>query len=254
MESDINALQKKYLLRGLAVLPFTPFLYLQGQYTRYRVGRLPDAAGEPSGVVEGNGKTIRLLAIGESTVAGVGVKELKDALGGRFAHHLSRETGATVEWHAMGISGITARRTLDEILPELPDEQFDLILIALGGNDVFALNSPVRFRTDMSEIIRRLRQRSPGAKIVLANVPMIRDAIGLPHPLKYVLANFAKIQHFNAIGLASQLKDVYYYDEVKRVGDDFFSDGVHPSGSGYDSWAEDIVRCYLNSTDTGLSE
>ncbi|HUF03374.1 MAG TPA: SGNH/GDSL hydrolase family protein [Aridibacter sp.] len=248
MDSDIDALQKKYLLSGLFVLPFAPFLYLQGRYARYRVGRLPDAAGDSTGVFEGNGRSVRLLAIGESTVAGVGVTELKDALGGRFAFHLSRETGANVHWHALGVSGITVKRTLEEIVPEVPADPFDLILIALGGNDVFALNSPVRFRDDMSELIRRLRESSPGAGIVLANVPMVRDAIGLPHPLKYVLAKLAKVQHFNSIGFASEMKDVYYYDEVKKVGDEFFSDGVHPSGSGYDSWAEDIVRCYLKRT------
>lgn len=245
MKSDISELQKRYLLSGIFVLPFTPFLYIQGQYTRYRIGRLPDASGDTSGVWEGNGKEIRLLAIGESTVAGVGVSELKDALGGRFAFHLSRETGATVHWQSLGVSGITVRRTLEEIVPEVPSDPFDLILIALGGNDVFSLNSPVRFRSDMSELIGRLRESSPGAGIVLANVPMVRDAIGMPHPLKYVLAKLAKLQHFNAKGFASEMEDVYYYDEVKKVGDEFFSDGVHPSGSGYDSWAEDIVRCYL---------
>lgn len=248
MKSDISELQKRYLLSGIFVLPFTPFLYLQGQYTRYRIGRLPDASGDASGVFEGNGRSIRLLAIGESTVAGVGVSELKDALGGRFAFHLSRETGATVHWQALGVSGITVKRTLEEIVPEIPEDPFDLILIALGGNDVFSLNSPVRFRNDMSELIRRLRESSPDAGIVLANVPMVRDAIGMPHPLKYVLAKLAKLQHFNAIGFASEMEDVYYYHEVKKVGDEFFSDGVHPSVSGYDSWAEDIVRCYLKRT------
>lgn len=246
--SNIRSLQYRYLLSGLFVLPFTPFLYLQGQYTRLRVGRLPDAVGEPAGVVEGGDRTVRLLAIGESTVAGVGVKDLKQALAARFAEHYSRATGSTVRWRAMGVSGITVRRALKEIVPELPDDEFDIVVVALGGNDVFALNSPVGFRKDMTELITSLRAKSPEAAIFLANVPMIRDALALPHPLKYVLAKLAKMQHFNVIDLVSLLDDVYYFDDVKRVKEEFFSDGVHPSEFGYDIWASEMVECYLKKS------
>lgn len=245
MNEDLREMQKRFYLNGLFVLPFTPFLYLQGQYTRFRVGRLPDAGGEPEGVVERGEEVIRLLAIGESTVAGVGVDTLDNALAGRFAHHLSGATGATVRWRSAGVSGITVRRTIREIVPDLPESEFDLILIALGGNDVFNLNSPSGFRNDMNELIGILREKSPEAAVVLANVPMIRDAIALPHPLKYVLAKLAKMQHFNAIDMVSRLEEVYYFDEVKRVDDDFFSDGIHPSAIGYDSWAKDMVDCFL---------
>lgn len=245
MRQDLREMQKRFYLNGLFVLPFMPFLYLQGQYTRFRVGRLPDAVGDPAGVVEGGEELIRLLVVGESTVAGVGVDTLENALGGRFAHHLSEATGATVRWRSAGVSGITVRRTIREVVPGLSEGGFDLILIALGGNDVFNLNSPSRFRSDMSELIEMLRHKSPEASVFLANVPMVRDAIALPHPLKYVLAKLAKMQHFNAIDMVSRLEEVYYFDEVKRVDDDFFSDGIHPSAIGYDSWAREMVDCFL---------
>ncbi len=248
---ELRRMQNRYLISGIFVLPFTPFLYLQGQYTRYRIGRLPDAEGDPEGVVEKGGRELRLLAIGESTVAGVGVRDIEDALGGRFAHHLSQMTGSTVRWRSAGVSGITVRRTLDEVVPKLPQTEFDVILVALGGNDVFALNSPVTFRQDMSELILRLRERSPNADVLLANVPMIRDAIALPHPLKYVLSRLAKLQHFNVINLVSELEDVYYFDEVKRVDDDFFSDGVHPSATGYDAWAMDMAELFIRRSGFG---
>ena len=197
MTEVLKKLQRDYVFRGLGVVPALPFLYLQGQLTRYRVGRLPDAEGENAGEIEGDSGELSLLAIGESTVAGVGVETLDDALGARFAHHLSLATRATVRWQSFGVSGITVKRVLAEIEPDIPEREYDVILIALGGNDVFELNSPVRFRKGMEELIGRLRNRSPESTVFLANVPMIRDAIGLPHPLKYVLSRFAKIQHFD---------------------------------------------------------
>lgn len=252
MGEDLKQMQRRYYLSGLCVLPLTPFLYLQGQYTRFKVGRLPDATGDPRGVVGAGDRMIRLLAVGESTVAGVGVELVENALGGRFAFHLSQATGATVQWHNAGVSGITVKRTLDEVVPGLPETSFDVILIALGGNDVFNLNSPAGFRSDMRELIGRLRAKSPDATVFLANVPMVRDALALPHPLKFVLAKLAKMQHFNAIDFVSGLEDVYYFDEVKRVGDDFFSDGLHPSALGYDSWAREMVDCFLRRSEGGF--
>ncbi len=245
---SVNEFQKKYLLNAAAFLPFAPFLYLQGQYTRWKVGRLPDASGKTSGIFEGNGEIVKFLAIGESTVAGIGAENHREALTGQFAKHFNKQTGKTVHWHALGESGITIKRTLAELVPNVPKEDFDIIVIALGGNDVFTLNSPQNFRRDMSDLISILREKNKNAEIFLANVPMVRDFIALPHPLKYVLAQLAKLHHFNAIDLVSDLENVYYFDDVKKVNEEFFSDGIHPSAVGYDLWSEEMVNSFLRKS------
>ncbi len=229
MSEYLKQLQTKYVAFGAAVLPLTPFLYLQGRYTRLKVGRLPDAEGETVGIAGDGEPDLRLLAIGESTVAGVGAKSHEEALSGRFAGHLSAQTGRTVEWHAVGRSGITIAETLVELVPKVPDVQFDLVVVALGGNDVFKGSSPAHWRKKLVELIKILQGRGDGADIFLANIPMVRDFIAMPDPLRYVLSRFAKIQHFNTIDLTEGLEDVYYFKDVERVDDDFFSDGIHPS-------------------------
>ena len=246
---SIKKWQRTYMLSIAAFLPFSPFLYLQGQYTRWKVGRLPDAEGDVTGSFGEAEDAIKLLCIGESTVAGIGAKTHKEALTGQFAKHLSRKTGKSVHWHALGESGITIKRTLNELVPEIPNENFDVIVVALGGNDVFTVNSPEKFRRNMSELLKILREKNPNAKIFLANVPMVRDFIALPHPLKYVLTQLAKLHHFNQIDLVSKLENVFYFEEVERVEDDFFSDGIHPSVTGYDQWAESMVESFLSKSD-----
>ncbi|MBA4186206.1 MAG: hypothetical protein H0X49_19690, partial [Acidobacteria bacterium] len=67
-------LQFFYIFGGIIILPFVPFLYWQGQRVRKQVGRLPDATGETVGQFGEATETLNLLAIGESTVAGVGAK------------------------------------------------------------------------------------------------------------------------------------------------------------------------------------
>ncbi len=245
---DLKTLQFKYLLFGAILIPVAPFLYIQARYTRLKVGRLPDAAGDTTGL-EGEGPGgLKLLAIGESTVAGVGANTHREALSGQFAKHLSVKTGLPVRWRALGRSGITVAESLVELVPKVNETDVDVILIALGGNDVFRVSSPVHWREKMNELIGVLRKRNPRAEIFLANVPMVRDFLAMPDPLRYFLSRFAKLQHFNTIDLISGLDRVYYFEEIERVDEDFFSDGLHPSASGYDSWSEAMVEAYLKKS------
>ena len=242
-------MQKKYIFGGLLVSPLLPFMYLQGQFVRLKVGRLPDAGGENVGVVGTGEETINLLCIGESTIAGIGAKTHKEAFSGQFAKHLSRKIGKKVKWHAHGVSGITVRRTIAEIIPEIPAEQMNVIVIALGANDVFGISSPKKWRREISELIEILRNKYPESEIFLANVPMIRDFLALPNPLRYVLSRLAKIQHLSTIDLVSKMEKVNYFEDVSKVDDEFFcEDGVHPSVKGYDLWSEAMVESFLEKT------
>ena len=242
---NVNQLTRKFFLNGFLLAPVLPFLYLQGQYTRLKVGKLPDAEGETSGEVIGNGEVINFLAIGESTIAGVGAKNHAEAMTGQFAKHLSRQTGKTVHWHALGVSGITVHRTIKELVPKIPNVKFDAILIGLGGNDVFQLSTPKKWRDGMTELIEILRQKNPNVTIYLSNVPMVRDFIALPNPTRYVLSRVAKMQQENTLDFTSNYKNVHYYMPQGKFLPEHFSDGIHPSTEGYDLWAEEMVKFFF---------
>lgn len=228
------------------LLPFAPFLYAQGKYTRWKVGRLPDAGGEIIGRVNGSGEVRRMLALGESTVAGIGADVHSEAFTGQFAKHLSLNTGFSVEWYAAGVSGITVRRSIDELLPTIVPDDFDIVVVALGGNDVFNIHSPEKFRSDFIELLIKLREKNPRSVIFVANVPMVKDFRALPNPLRFILSRLAKSHHFNAGEIVSNFENAYYYDDIGEVEDDFFSDGIHPSANGYNLWCEAMVKFFLS--------
>jgi hypothetical protein len=46
---SLNKWQAKFILGGAAVMPISPFLYIQGRITRWKVGLLPEAK-DPAGV------------------------------------------------------------------------------------------------------------------------------------------------------------------------------------------------------------
>lgn len=235
-------LQTIYILGGIIVLPFVPFLFWQGKQVRKLVGRLPDADGETFGKFGEFEETLNLLAIGESTVAGVGAKTHNKALAGQLAKFLSLKTRKSVCWRVLGESGITARETMQKLVPLLPETDMDFIVVALGGNDTFKVNSPRRWRLDMTRLIETLRGKYPRAVILLANTPMIRDFPVLPQPLKFILWRVSRLHHEVGKRLAKSRKNVFYFDEAKKVDERFFADGVHPSEFGYALWAEAMIE------------
>ncbi len=238
-------LQTLYILGGAIVLPFLPFLFWQGKRVRKKVGRLPDAAGETVGQFGNFEETLNLLAIGESTVAGVGAKTHSEALAGQLAKFLSLETNKSVRWHALGESGITARETLQRLVPHLPETEMDLIVVGLGGNDAFKVNSPRRWRREMTKILETLKTKYPNAAILMANSPRIIDFPVLPQPLKFVLWRISRLQHAVGKSLANPKEKIFYFDEAETVDERFFSDGVHPSEYGYALWSEAMIKFLL---------
>ena len=237
--------QAIYLTAAAAILPVSPILFLQGQYTRRKVGLLPDAAGEKSGVVETGGDRAKLFVIGESTVAGLGARTHNEALAGRFAQQLSLRTGKTIEWAVLGKNGVTAKRTIEELVPMMPDEKFDYILVGLGGNDVMKLSSPRKWRRDMVRLLGILRAKSPGAIIFISNCPMIKYSTAIPHPIKFLLWELSKLHDKNIKEFTAPLERVFYYHQPADVNlEGFFADGIHPSEQGYSDWSEAMMRFF----------
>ena len=91
-----------------AKLALMPLLIAQGRRVRGTALKLPEAAGERRGVA-GTGKVaLRVLIVGDSSAAGVGVGTQDEAFAGQLAHALAERTGAAVGWQLVATSGHTA--------------------------------------------------------------------------------------------------------------------------------------------------
>lgn len=236
--------QSIFILSGVVILPFAPFLYLQGQRTRRRVGVLPVAGGETTGRAGNGGSDVKLLVIGESTVAGLGARTHATALTGQFADRLSERLQKAVRWTVIGKNGVTARRTIEELVPQIPNEKFDYILIGLGGNDVMKLSSPRKWRRDMTELIGILRERNPDARIFLSNCPVIKVSPAIPQPIKFILWELSKLHDANVRQFTASMANVFYYHQPRAVSEGFFADGIHPSEKGYAEWSEAMMKFF----------
>lgn len=244
---NLARLQRRFVLGAAAIAPLAPLLFLQGRVTRWKVGLLPDAAGERRGRCgEGpNGEAVKLFVLGESTVAGLGARTHELALAGQFARQLAEHLKRAVEWQVLGRNGVTARVVIDELVPQMPDELFDYILLGLGGNDVMKLSSPRRWRRDMTELLDILKTKNPGALIFISNCPMIVASPVIPWPSKQLLWRLSQMHDANIREFSAAMDNVFYFPQPVDVRlEGFFADGVHPSEQGYSDWAAAMMRYF----------
>ena len=157
-------------MRNLLFWILFPFLIPQALYVRQTAPRFAPAEGPTRGST-GYGKPVRLLAIGDSIIAGVGASTLEKALVGQTARALSNEDGLQVDWLALGESGHNSRDLINLKLPKLPEESFDYVIVSVGVNDNTSLTLLRNWRRNMTRIVEQLHTHSPDAVIAIAGMP-----------------------------------------------------------------------------------
>jgi lysophospholipase L1-like esterase len=195
-----------------------------------------------------------LLVIGESTVAGVGVKRHEDGLTGGIGRRIHELTQREVKWLSIGGSGYTAKKVTDLLTEKIPERPFDYVAIALGGNETFELNSPLTWKRNLEQLILRIREKLPDATIVIANMPPVGSFTALPKTLQWYLGGLVNLHRKVIMDFPSSYDNLVYlsepinFDTWRQKADrnvpmkEFFSDGVHPSALTYQLWGEQIAE------------
>ncbi|MTB52213.1 SGNH/GDSL hydrolase family protein [Lewinella sp. W8] len=244
----------KYLAGAGITLPLLPVMYRQAMRVKARVPILPEAE-TPFGTVRvGDTPTFRVILIGESTLAGVGVNTHEEGFAGTLGHAISRSLGRSVSWRVYARSGYTASRKLERLLPKIREEHADLIVIGTGGNDAFKLSTPWGFRRAAGKMMDRLRERFPRAPIAFTNMPPIRDFPAFTPLIQRTIGSLVELHGEALEAEVTNRPNVYFNHEIlhleewaNRLGlppdpKPFFSDGVHPSRLTYQTWAQDFAE------------
>ncbi len=191
------------------------------------------AQGPIAGSV-GSGKPLRVLLLGDSIIASVGVDHTVDGLGMTIAEPLAAMTGRQVQWYAHGKIGARSKKVGGELLERVPHDSLDVIVVSVGVNDVTGLTLTKTWRRDLSALLDKLEQRFPHVLIVLAGIPPLHGFPLLPFPLNRTLGIRANI--FNSITrqLVSMRSRVILlpldFDPQPQM---FSADGFHPSQHSY---------------------
>jgi lysophospholipase L1-like esterase len=232
---------------GLAAsLALLPLAWAQGSATRRRVPRLPSASPPYRGAVPGLGAPIRVLAIGESSISGVGISCGNQSVAAVTARTLARFTGRPATWRAHGLSGVTARQAAERLLPRIARTPADLLVIAFGVNDATGYRSPTAFANDLATLVTAARDRVGEAAVVIAGVAPLACFPALPWPLRTILGWRASALQAAADRLAERLPRVVVERFSAPLGPDLFAgDGFHPNPLAHSLWGEKIAALAL---------
>ncbi|MGS0892762.1 SGNH/GDSL hydrolase family protein [Burkholderia stagnalis] len=226
----------------LATAALGPLLFAQGRYVRRVTPRLPEAAGPRSGEI-GNGPPLRVLVLGDSAAAGVGVATQRDALSGQLAHALAATH--RVGWKLLARTGLTTQDLVDWLAAE-PAEPFDVAVTSLGVNDVTGGVPPARWQAAQAALVRLLAERFAVRHAILSAVPPMERFPALPQPLAWYLGLRAKRLNAALAGWAAQQSHDRPHCTFLRVAlplerDLMAADGFHPGAAACAVWAAQVA-------------
>jgi len=210
-----------------------PFLVPQALYVRKTAPRFAPAHGPAEGSV-GEGEQTRLLAIGDSIIAGVGASAFSKALVGQTASALATAQNACVAWQALGASGYNSKDVLERLVPKLPGVAFDYIIVSVGVNDITGLTSIRNWRRNLSLLLAKLEAHSPNAMIAVAGMPPLHGFPLLPQPLRATFGMRGRSFDEVAREVTSSCQNSRHVPlDFEPNPRKFADDGYHPSEESY---------------------
>lgn len=225
----------------------TPVAAVQGLWLRPRALRLPGAPGPRRGSA-GQGEPLRLLAVGDSIIDGVGTPAMQQALPAQFAAAVAAARGRRVDWRAEGLTGRGIRATIAAVRGLQDAVDFDLVLVSVGVNDVTALSHGHRWRREVGELLGAIHERWPGARILFAGLPPMQNFPLLPQPLRLALGlRSGTLDRIAAQVVAGHPRALHV---PTRIGAEhsFCPDGFHPSAESCRLWARELAAALARSS------
>jgi len=232
-------------LRAAAALALAaaPVAWFQGRRLRRYTPRLDEAPGKRSGALPGNDPVFRIVGLGESPMAGVGLNDQSESLIPLLARQLATASARGVDWETAARSGATARFTEEDLLPRLASRPVDLAVVALGVNDCLALTPPARWRARLEHLTQAIAARLEPECILLTGVPPMQYFPALHPPLSTLMGRRAALldavsARFAQARVAIIHAPMSFVDQPEGL---FCRDGFHPNARAHALWAKQLA-------------
>jgi lysophospholipase L1-like esterase len=230
-----------------------PWLLSQGKRVRASALKLPEAAGERHGVIGDGDVTLRILIVGDSSAAGVGVATQAEGLAGQLAQSLADRSGTAVGWQLVAHTGDTVRDAC-EALREARLAPADLLVTALGVNDVVAQTRPSKFLRTLDELHALAAARAGITHAWHCGLPPMGTFPLLPQPLRWILGrdaarlDAALARHLRGkpqrLHLPLPTPDIDEKPDARNAMPSGWMapDGFHPGPLGYRRWGQQVAE------------
>ncbi|MCY4179782.1 MAG: SGNH/GDSL hydrolase family protein [Litoreibacter sp.] len=219
-----------------------PYLVAQGAWLRRTALQLPEPTGPRAGV-EGKGPVLRLLLLGDSSAAGVGVDHQQQALSGQLSLHLAPHV--TLDWVFDAKTGRTSRQMFKRLV-KIPASQYDVAVTALGVNDITKRASRENWLEDTELMWDLLRSKFGVRHIYASGIPRIADFPLLPPVLRWILSRQGLRYDAGLEELSAKRPDVTHMPSDMELHGLMSSDGFHPGPEVYAHWAKGVAAQILS--------
>ncbi len=219
------------MIIALAVVTLILLLIVRAGHTLYSVGSFTNAWQKES-VLSLDDQALVIVAMGDSTVQGVGSLKRSDSFISQVAKRVSAQTGKTVQIVNLSVSGADSGQLLESQLPKFKNvKRFDAIVVAVGPNDITHKKSLESFLVNYETLLKQL----PADKTVIANLPpMGPEDINGKNSYEWGQALKPVAEKYNvAVALVFEKVNPRAND-FRIYGGDFY----HPSKAGYKLWAD----------------
>jgi lysophospholipase L1-like esterase len=199
--------------------------------------RLPEAAGPREGVAGEGDACLRLLVVGDSSAAGVGVADQAQALALPLAKEVAARLHGSVPWQLIAQSGLDTQEVIALVRRAKP-QPADVAVAVVGVNDVTSQASASRYVEQLTALAALL----PVRRIVFTGLPPMHLFSAVPQPLRWYLGQYAK-------WLDSALRDWcaarghgYCASDLSTDPRMLADDGYHPGPLLYPQWAARLAE------------
>jgi len=181
---------------------------------------------------------VRMTVAGDSLALGIGATDSSRG----FAFDLFQRVRAehpTSEVTNLAIGGATTQDVVRLELPRIAVTHATVILLEVGANDVVRRHPALGFARDFHRLVEGIRRNTPGARIVLFNVPDVSVSPIFERPAKLPLHRLALSYNTIIAGEGRRIEapvvDLFAFS--KRAMTDtvryFSADQFHPSDDGH---------------------
>ena len=205
------------------------------------VPRLPLPGDSPFGICKGKDKEFKILGLGESPMAGVGIAKHSLTLTGLTAVKLNKLLGCSVKWEILAESGLSLKN-LNKLIGEQLGKNADLVLVSMGGNDVFQLTPPWVWKNNINTCVKLLFEKENKPLILFSPVPPVGRFPAIPNPLRITFSFWGLLLQASLAQTINSMDNAYLLDERFPEGKEYYlEDGIHPSPLAYDPWSEKLA-------------
>lgn len=227
------------MIYPLIITALSPLLLLQGLHVRKVTPRLPEPHGERSGE-SGAGPALRLLILGDSAAAGVGVAHQSEALSGQLSNQLACKF--KLSWQLSAKNGFKSQNIV-ELLEIKPLKVFDAVLISIGVNDVTGGTSQKKWLALQLQIIELLTVKFSTQQIIFTALPPMHCFPALPQPLRWVFGLRAKqLNRCLQKMIIDKSNCTFLQLQTPMKAEYIAEDGFHPSAKTYTLWAQEAAK------------